>query len=232
MSYRDSFNFEPLRIMAHFQTNPVCDRWFPIDGVILSQANRQALGPELAAMPGGAPIQGAPTLPLEIVHQGRRNWYYACSWAQPQPWWIEEDMGYWNKRFDTEFDGLIDFGRRRGKVIIAQGRNKAYHMPIFKRVVRQVEWYCIGDKKCLIELLSTCTGLGKKRAYGEGAVTRWEIESIPEDWSIMRDGRLMRGIPVDDAQVLDVPFKRAHYGIRPSYWKSSNQMWLAVPDGG
>lgn len=231
MSFRDFFHFEPLRITAHFQTNPVCDRWLPIDGVLLSQANRQALGPELAAIPGKVSVQGASTLPLEIVHPGRKLWYYACSWAQPQPWWAEEDMGYWNKRFDVEYDGLIDFGKRRGKIQIGEGKNKAYHMPMFKRVARQVEWYCIGDKERIVELLSTCTALGKKRAYGEGAVARWEVESISEDWSVMREGRLVRGIPEDDARALGVQFERVHYGIRPSYWNKANQMWLAVTNG-
>ena len=78
---------------------------------------------------------------------------------------------------------LVDFQGKRGKVIIEQGRYKAYHMPVFYRVAEQVEWYCVGDKARIEALLSTVTHIGKKRAQGWGRVIRWEVEPWPKDWS-------------------------------------------------
>jgi hypothetical protein len=168
------------------------------------------------------------TLPLAIEHPGRRNWYYRCSWAQ----WSQDVEGrdHWNKRFDTSFASLVDFGGRRGKIIIEQGKYKAYHMPVFYRAALWVEWYCVGDRAEIEHLLSTVTHIGKKGTQGWGRALRWEIEPIADDWSVWRDGRLMRGIPAEDVPAGSV-FNLTYYGIRPSYWKADNQMWLAVPNG-
>jgi len=225
VAFRDKYNLEPLRIVAHFRTNPVCDQWLPLDGILLYQANREALGPELAALPGGQDVQGASTLPLAIVHPGRHNWYYACSWAQPQPWWVAEEIRHWNKRFDTQYSDMVDFEGRRGKVIIEQGRYKAYHMPMFARATLQVEWYCVGDKVEIERLLSLVTHLGKKRSQGFGRVWRWDVEPWSEDWSIWRDGHLTRGVPDEDA---GKALNRIYYGIRPPYYRKENQEWLAI----
>jgi CRISPR type IV-associated protein Csf3 len=138
-----------------------------------------------------------------------------------------EGCDYWNKRFDSRYADLVDFGGRRGKVIIEKGPYKAYHMPIFYRAALWVEWYCVGDKAAIEYLLSTVTHIGKKTSQGWGRVIRWEIESWPEDWSVWRGDRLMRGIPVED--VGGKPFRLLYYGIRPSYWQRENQMPLAVP---
>lgn len=233
MIYRDKYNLEPLHITAHLRTGIVCDRWLPLDSVLLYQACRDALGSQIVTIPGGADVQGVGTLPLGIVHLGRRNWYYQCSWAQPQPWWIAEGQDHWNKRFDSKFADLINFGKRRGKVIIEQGRYKAYHMPVFYYAARQIEWYCIGDKAEIEYLLSTVTHLGKKPSQGWGRVSRWKIESWSEDWSVWRDGNLTRGISAEDWSAVknNEPFNLMHYGIRPSYYRRKNQMPVVKPDG-
>jgi CRISPR type IV-associated protein Csf3 len=228
MAYRDRFQFEPLRITAHLRTNVIADRWLPLDGILLYQACRAQLGPQAMTTPGGMdnPL-GASTLPLAIIHPGRREWYYACSWAQPQPWWVTEGQDHWNKRIDVGFADLIDFQGRRGKVIVEQGAYKAYHMPVFYRVADRIDWYCVGDRIEIERLLSTVTHLGKKAAQGWGRVREWVIESWPVDWSAWREGHLTRGVPLEDAAgARDLLL----YGVRPSYYRSNNQMLLVLPD--
>lgn len=225
MGYRETF--ESLRITAHLRTPVVADRWLPLDAILLYQISRQRLGPQVATLPGGEPASEAISMPLAI--HGKPHWYYACSWAQPQPWWLAEGRDHWNKRFDTGFAHLVDFRRRRGKVIIEQGRYKAYHMPIFYRVAIRINWYCIGDKREIEQLLSTVTHLGKKRSQGWGRVIKWEIESWPHDWSVWRDGRLTRGVPPQDVEGKG-SFNLLHYGLRPSYYRKQNQMLLAMPE--
>jgi len=233
MAYRDRYDLEPLHITAHLRTGVVCDRWLPLDGILLYQACRDALGPQTVTIPGGQAMQGVGTLPLGIVHPGRCNWYYQCSWAQPQPWWAGEGQDHWNKRFDQGFAYLVDFQGRRGKVIIEQGRYKAYHMPLFYYATRQVEWYCIGDRTEIEYLLSTVTHLGKKASQGWGRVSRWQVEPRAEDLSVWRDDSLTRGIPVEDWQAVKgrETFDLMHYGIRPSYYRHENQMPLVKPNG-
>jgi len=228
MAYRDKYDMEPLHVRAYLRTPVIADRWLPLDGALLYQAHRDLLGPQTVTIPGEyTTVNGVSTLPLVIEHPGRRNWYYRCSWAR----WSHDVEGsdHWNKRFDSQFAHLVDFENRRGKVIIEQGQYKAYHMPVFYRAALWVEWWCVGDKAKIKYLLSTVTHLGKKSVQGWGRVIRWEIEPCADDWSVWRDGQLMRGVPTEDVCDLHIPFNLAHYGIRPSYWKQSNQMPLAVP---
>lgn len=217
---------EKLRITARLRTGVICDRWIPLDGILLSQACREAWGPQEAALPGGQMLDW-PELPLAIRNADSELWYYACSWAQPQPWWIAEGADYWNKRFDAGFAQYVDFGKRRGRVEIEKGRYKAYHMPVFYFVGFKIEWYCVGDKSGVESLLSTVTHIGKKAAQGWGRVSEWFVEDWHEDWSERRDGQLTRGVPValDEALYLNA----LQYGIRPPYYMRENQTLVNMP---
>jgi len=226
MAWSDSF--ESLQVTAHLRTGIVCDRWLPLDAILLYQASRDRCGEQLATLPGGEPEKEDVTMPLAIIHPDEADWYYACSWAQPQPWWAIEGRDYWNKRIDQQFAYLVDFGDRRGKVMTAKGRYKSYHMPVFYRAALEVTWYCIGDREQVTYLLSTVTHIGKKRAQGWGSVARWEVVPCLEDHSVWRNGRLARGVPVRDTG--GKMFRLMHYGIRPSYYRPRNQMPLAMPE--
>ena len=223
-----TYNFEPLRVRARLRTGAVCDKFMPLDGILLYQVHRWHYGAQVSTIPGGSVISENRTmsLPFKCANVGRHDWYYLCSWAQ----WSHEAEGkdYWNKRFDNAFASLIDFGGRRGNVIIGSGDYKAYHMPVFYRVSEMVEWYCVGDKAAVEALLSTVTNIGKKTAQGWGRVALWEVEKWAEDWSVWNGGRLMRGIPAKEAQP-GMPYNIGVYGIRPSYWRRSNQMPLMMP---
>jgi len=225
MDCRTRFHFEPLRIVAQLGSNIIADRWLPLDGLLLYQICRAQWGAQALTMPGGDTTYEANTLPVEIINPGRADWYYACSWAQPQPWWVGEGQDHWNKRFDLGFATLIDFSGRRGKIIIEKGKYKAYHMPLFYYIADYVEWYCIADKKEVESLLSTALYLGKKGAQGWGRVRRWIVEAWPVDWSVWRAGCLTRGIPPQDEFGLDLVL----YGLRPPYYRAENQMLLRIP---
>lgn len=225
-----SKTFEPLRVVAYLRTPIVSDQWLPLDGILLYQATRWKLGPQVTTLPGGEDSPDNVTMPLLKVHNGTPNWYFACSWAQPQPWWVAEGQDHWNKRFDSGFSDLVNFEGKRGKVIIEQGQYKAYHMPVFYRVAERVEWYCIGDKERIEALLSTCTHCGKKAVQGWGRVNKWVVKPVKEDWSVWKDGQLTRGVPADDMiGKWDKAFNIGNYGIRPAYYRKRNQMMLVLP---
>lgn len=225
MDYHNRRDLEPLRVRAWLRSGVVGDRYLPLDGILFYQSNRDRLGPQIATLPGYTFCQDTGVLPIDIVHPGQERWYYRCSWAQ----WSHDVEGrdYWNKRFDITYASLIDFHGRRGKVIVEKGRYKTYRMPVFYRAALWVEWYCVGNRTEIEYLLSTVTHIGKKGVQGWGRVIRWEIEPLSEDWSVWRDGKLMRGIPIED--VSHQAFKLEYYGIRPPYWNKANQMPLAIP---
>lgn len=227
MAYRDTF--EPLKVTAHLRTGVVADRWLPLDGILFYQACRRQAGAQVATQPGGGGIKsGGVSMPLLIHNHGQRSWYYACSWATPQPWWVAEGQDHWNKRFRSGFADLVDFGKRRGKVIVEEGHYRAYHMPIYYYAADKIEWYCVGDKAEIEALFSTLTHVGKKGVQGWGRVSQWEIIPWYEDWSVWRGDTLMRGVPAHEVAGRGA-FNIANYGIRPSYWQRRNQGPLAMP---
>lgn len=224
--------FSNFRIRAYFRTPVVADAWLPLDGILMYQQTRMDFGQQDATIPGmslleqpkGEPMRGG-RLPIAYVHG--RDWYYRCSWAQWGPYVDGQD--HWAKRFDQTLADLVDFGGRRGKIDTSSGAYRAYHMPIFYRAALWAEWYCVCDIDVLRPMIHMVTHFGKKYAQGWGRVLRWEIEEISEDWSVWRDGQLMRGIPKYHLPKGVRAEKLGVYGVRPSYWDRRNQMELVMP---
>lgn len=220
-----------LLITAYMRTSIVADEWLPLDGLLFYQSVRRDLGAQdvtisgasLLEQPKGQPLKGS-KLPIKTVHA--KDWYYHCSWADWGPHIDGQD--HWNKRFDMAYADLVDFGNRRGVVNHKAATYKAYHMPVFYRAALWVRWYCVGDKADIEYLLSTLTHIGKKTSQGWGRVIRWAVEEISDDWSIWKDDRLMRGIPIYH-NPCGREKRMGNYGIRPSYWDRRNQMDLVMP---
>jgi hypothetical protein len=229
-SSTDLRNFEPLQITAVLRTAVITDEWLPLDGILLFQKTWNELGSQSMTTPGvsnlaqpkGGEMKGG-ELPIKTVHS--KEWYYRCSWAVWGPHVDGKD--YWNKRYDNHLSDFITF-KGRGTVNNLKGQFKGYHQPVFYRSALWVRWYCMGDKTEINLLLSTCTNIGKKTAQGWGRVARWEIESINDDWSIWKEGKLMRGIPAFEKPA-DHIGNIALYGVRPSYWDSQNQIMVVLP---
>ena len=224
---------EFLRVRAELRTPVVADAWLPLDGILFYQAVRDDLGAQemttpgvsLLAQPKGEVMKGG-RLPVAIVHA--RDWYYRCSWAQWGPYVDGQD--YWAKRFDMSHAELVDFGGKRGKIDLSSGTYKAYRMPVFYRAALWVEWYIVGDLEAIRYLLACVTHVGKKTSQGWGRVRNWVVEPAAEDWSVWREGKLMRGIPIYHwPRDLGEARKLGIYGIRPSYWDKRNQMELVMP---
>jgi CRISPR type IV-associated protein Csf3 len=227
----DRQSYEPLRVTAHLRTGVVADRWLPLDGILLYQAARAQLGDQVVTVPGGSPAPGGVSVPLKVLHPGEDHWYYACSWAQPQPWWAAEGQDHWNKRFDNALADLVDFGGKRGRVIVEKGEYKAYHMPVHYYAAAGVEWFCIGDRAEIARLLATCTHIGKKASQGWGRVAGWQVEPWAEDWTVRRDGLLTRAVPIQDALPGEAG-RLMFYGLRPPYYRKENQLPVVMPATG
>lgn len=215
--------FEPMKITAWLQCGVVSDAYLPIDGILHYQAMREANGGQDMTIPG-AELQPKGTKPvhlwLKVVNGSTDQWFYAASFAQ---WGVAviEGQDHWNKRFDQSLALLVDFEGKRGKVIVEQGRYKAYHMPVWYRHALSVTWYAVGDMGWVRRMLSTVTHLGKKTSQGWGAVLRWSIEPWHADWSVRgQHGQLMRAIPAPQG---------IRVGCRPSYWLPKNQLICEVP---
>lgn len=213
---------EPLCITAYPRCGIECDGYLPIDSILFYEVMRRLNGPQILTTPGRNPDARMPQAGAWGLAKTEIDgvWFYAASFAQWGP--HTDGRSHWNKRFDQQGAHLVDFRGRRGKVIVEEGRYKAYHMPQFYRHALWVSWFVVGDRPQIENLLSTITHIGKKAAQGMGRVNRWQVTPWREDWSVYGEGgRLMRGIP-DSNGIL--------YGVRPSYWDSRNQVLCKLPD--
>jgi len=225
-------DFSPLRVRCWLRAPVVSDQWLPLDGILLYQHTRADLGANSVTISGatrlaqskGEDMRGG-RLPLQYVHG--KDWYYKCSWAIWGP--CADGQDAWSKRFDMTHANLVDFRGKRGRIDTSSSTYKAYRMPVFYRTAQWVEWYCVGDINKLSPLVHMITHLGKKNSQGWGRVIRWEIKRVDEDYSIWREGKLMRGIPrYHWPRDLGEP-SIGLYGVRPPYWDQRNQMELVLP---
>lgn len=110
------------------------------------------------------------------------------------------------------------------------GAFRAYRMPCIIRTVKDgiLDFYCVGNRVKILDLLSYVPAIGKKPAAGWGLVANWEIEEIEEDYSFMHPQHgLMRPTPVDETALEGYPIM--DYAVKPPYWKPCNFRRCYVP---
>ncbi len=245
---------QPMRIIAYLAGSIALARPedLALDGLLAYQVLRKHFGSDFYTLPDPKDVLYFARLPLEMrgapdasverlqtgevwYHRGQgiadeSLWYWACSSAQ-----IEvkgRDTQYWNKRFDTQasLSDRIDFGGRVEKILIEQGRYKAYHMPLPTLVTDKVTWYAYGDMEAVADVLIAIVAMGKKRVQGNGHVLRWEITPMDEDYSLWHDDRLMRPVPGPLLRGIqwDIPFNLQHSAFRAPQWHAANQALCVV----
>lgn len=80
---------------------------------------------------------------------------------------------------------------------LGAGPFKAFDLAYPTELAFEIEWYALGDRERCEALLCDVTHIGKKSKLGMGKVLRWEVEDIGHDWSIEKEGVLMRRMPRD-----------------------------------
>lgn len=167
------------------------------------------------------------SLPLKIdsIHK-----YSYCS--SPVYKYTIEDQSRYRKRWSPDQDGRINWGKRKAKFSTSEGPEKSYDLPLFIRLTPRIDWFCVGDKSGILDLLQYATGLGKKRSSGFGQVSEWVVTPIEEDWSIIKDGKLTKPLPVDLAYELGVTtfHNMMIWGWRPPAWLERNKVMCMMPE--
>lgn len=236
---------QPLKITAYVAGSIALARPedLALDGILAYQVLRKHFGDEFYHLPdpketlffAKLPLEmrGTPSPLMTMLHTGAKwieppyllddsLWYWSVSSAQIA---IKgRDTIHWNKRFDTQaaLSDHIDFGGRVEKILIEQGRYKAYHMPLPLLVCDRVVWYAYGEMEAIADLLTGIASIGKKRTSGNGSILRISIKPMGQDWSEWRDGTLMRPIPGPLAQHI-TPLDIQHIAFRAPQWHSANQ---------
>ena len=222
---------ETLKITAHMgNAIAVFDDWSPAFDSLLTLLIAEKSG---IYIPNPTPEQVEET--RELIEKSmpldkgniRDEWYWKVS--SPCYTVVSEYSDRFRKRWDNHENNL-NWGKRKPKFQTSEGAEKSYDLPLYCRNTPSISWYAVGDRYKLQDLLQACTHLGKKRSYGNGLVTRWEVTPTPEDWHLWKDGNLMRPMParIIPPEAFPNPVLM-NWGWRPPAWLHTNKELCIMP---
>lgn len=115
---------------------------------------------------------------------------------------------------------------------VASGKFKRSFETFEKSWIDEVVIYARGDFDVIKELLANLRYIGKKNAYGWGRVQKIVMEEMDEDFSVVKDGKLMRHIPIKSRFLEDVDEKNYAAALKPlfhPYWDRGRERYCAFP---
>lgn len=124
----------------------------------------------------------------------------------------KEFTTHYSKRWNGLHDEIVKFkGKGKKEIDTARGEFKSYHNSIIYKSSSKVVFFACGDKEKISQLLNDYIHfLGKKSSQGFGGVLKWTVEETEQDFSIIKDNKLMRYVPLELAQKLDVDIEQCY----------------------
>lgn len=126
------------------------------------------------------------------------------------------------KRFEDKYEPKT----KRKKIPLGSGYYKSFAMKMVYVITDKILFYVKGDYNEISELLSDLQGIGSETRIGWGEVRKINIEKIDNDYSVYKDNKAMRPIPV---KFLKNYSEVAILTYKPPYWDISNIELCAVP---
>ena len=111
------------------------------------------------------------------------------------------------------------------------GRYKNYLEPFEIASIEEIKFYAVGDPKEINRLLAQVKFLFKKRSQGRGEIRSFSVNPIKQDFTLWRNNRPMRPIPVGlikegGHNQYELNMTR----LQPPYWKPDEKVLCIVPD--
>ena len=143
----------------------------------------------------------------------------------------KEFLVNWNKRWESKYDNYVDLGKK-GKIDIGAGYFKNYHMPLVVHSYKKIIFYVRGDIEKIKSLLENYINfIGKKSAQGYGEISKYEFIETDNDYSIIKNKRLMRHIPIKYKEKLNLKeTKVMEKTIVPPYWRDDYRQLCIIPE--
>lgn len=196
-----------LKVVATVPHGAVLPIWFPapLDGILASASrNRRLSGRSQESRDADHHVEELPLTAVRGPVDIGAQWVWAASCAQ----WDDHgtDLRHVHQRWDTRAaETVVDVMPATPEV----GRFKQWRIPIVAAVTDTLTWWCVGDQERVADLLDWRVAVGKKRAVGEGEVTRWEVtnEGPPDLDRVLwtPGGAIARPVPARAAASLGVP---------------------------
>lgn len=166
---------------------------------------------------------------------GKTWWIYAASLPRYQM--IKEvERKTVRRPVDEYYEHL---GPGTGKHDTSSKSGKAYQIPVFIRLTKEVVWYCVGDPEAIKPLLAGIDRIGGDDYEGAGLVSSWEVEATSEDWSLLKDGKLTGFLLANAQELLGLMITSPHFmtmeiPMRPPFsWRGQDNLELVsfIPPG-
>jgi CRISPR type IV-associated protein Csf3 len=199
--------------------------WINGDGLIAQVLMRRLLGDTLLSLPSKKPIDIS-CLKLPLARTGS-VWHCSVSQFDTDQKFVTKIYG----RFDADDIGHVKTKKKR--IPLMAGHFKSSMVSIPTSLAKEVRFYVRGNIDECKWLFANVTALGKDRNKGYGAVQSMSIEEIPEDWSLFRDGVVMRPIPVREMPVgwMQSGMQAAVMNLTfaPPYWNRAAAVQCVAP---
>jgi len=169
-------------------------------------------------------------LPIEKQLLGD-DWQWAIS--SPCYNYVVESVERCRKRWDADSIHPVNWSSQRANVQTNGGPFKSADVPVSIRITSAVHWYAVGNPTAIERLLGHAPAIGQRRGAGYGQVWRWTVSSTEADWTLTRDGQLMRPIPVRLAEMLHArPTGRLQrWNTKAPRWDKTNAELCFMPEG-
>jgi hypothetical protein len=222
--------FKPLQITAFLANGiAVYDDWSPaIEGLLIHQLlyNLDMASPN----PTPDQVEKAQSVIDKYLPLGRHPELDLWQCSAPVYQYQCEETTKYRKRWEP--NGQVNWGKRKAKYSTSEGPEKSYDLPLFLRLTTRIDWFVMGMPVEINALLNPIAGIGKKRGHGYGQVHQWKVTEIDEDWSLFRDGQLMKPIPVETFKSLGLPMPHndiIQWGYKPPSWLPDNRALCLMP---
>lgn len=123
-----------------------------------------------------------------------------------------ESLQFWRKKFRQNRIELT-----AGSPNLTNATWREYNMPMPLILCHSMVAWAFGDRRNIRhELIRSVRHLGRKTSMGKGTVNDVLVEPCDEDWSILREGRAQRWLPLPNAPRL--------CRARPPYWNNVDRI--------
>ncbi|OYT64160.1 hypothetical protein B6U67_00730 [Methanosarcinales archaeon ex4484_138] len=219
--YNPPSSFSPLKIVCELITPiALAHPYIHLDGLIMHLLLRDILKDDYYNLPSKSPIDFGQYLRPPLKKSGK-VYHASVSFFDIQDVYVTTIY----KRFCTEY--LDHLTAHKKKIRRGTGHFKDFMIRLPYIPAKTVTFYANGNIGEIERLLAALEALGKKTAYGFGLIRSIEVEEMKEDWSVVKNGKAMRPIPMS---MLDYAEKQVALAYKPPYWDKRN-VAICVPPG-
>lgn len=180
-------DLQPFRVILHMALPVNLNHpWVHLDGITAHLQYMATLGRDYYNLPTKQVVgKPAHAPPLFSKRDGVRC--ASVSFFSPD---MPLSATQYYKRFEA--DGCPGTAR----VNLSSGHYRNYMLRAVLQPCETVTFYGCGDIRRIREILADLTHLGNDVRQGWGLIAETTMEPVAEDWSIVREGRAQRPIPV------------------------------------